>query len=84
MLLKRAIEALNAPRFIKFLCLITDTWHYNYSMKKCSAHKIKKQLSRELKHRAWLEKNLSDTIILKNSKKRELELYTELTFKNVK
>ena len=53
-------------------------------MKKRSIHKIQKEISRELNHRAWLEKNLNDTIILKNSKKRVLELYTELAFKNAK
>ena len=53
-------------------------------MKKCSAHKIQKQLSRELNHKAWLEKNLRNTTTLKNSRKRVLELYTELAFKNAK
>lgn len=53
-------------------------------MKKRSTHKIQKELSRELKHKAWLEKNLMNTIKVKNSKKRVLELYTELAFENAR
>ena len=53
-------------------------------MKKRSTHKIQKQLNRELKHKAWLEKNLKNASTLKNSRKRVLELYTELAYENVK
>ena len=46
-------------------------------MKQRSTHKIEKDLKRELKHRAWLEKNLKGTDVLKNSRRKVLELYTE-------
>ena len=51
-------------------------------MKKRSIHKIQKELKRELKHKAWLEKNLKNTTTLMNNKKRVLKLYTELAFKD--
>jgi len=44
-------------------------------MKKPSQHKIKKQLKRELKHVAWLEKNLSKSKQVKNSRKTIFKLY---------
>ena len=40
-------------------------------------HKIAKQLRRELRHRAWLEKNLRQSQQVKRSRKRVLVLYTE-------
>jgi putative AlgH/UPF0301 family transcriptional regulator len=46
-------------------------------MKKRSTHRINKQLERELKHKDWLEKNLKDTDLLKRSRRKVLELYTE-------
>jgi hypothetical protein len=46
-------------------------------MKTRSIHKVTKQLARELKHRAWLEKNLKGTELLKRSRRKVLELYTE-------
>ena len=46
-------------------------------MKQRSTHKIEKDLKRELKHRAWLEKNLKGTSVLKQSRRKVLELYTE-------
>jgi len=50
-------------------------------MKKQNSYKIQKQLRKEIRHKAWLEKNLSNTTTLKKSRKRVLELYTELAFK---
>ena len=47
-------------------------------MKKRSKLQINKELCREKRHKLWLEKNLKNTIQLKNSKKRILKLYTEL------
>ena len=44
-------------------------------MKTCK-HKIEKQLKRELKHKDWLEKNLKNSVQVKQSKKRVLKLYT--------
>ncbi len=46
-------------------------------MKVRSAHKIAKNLKRELRHRAWLEKNLKGSVLLKRSRRRVLKLYTE-------
>ena len=46
-------------------------------MKTRSIHMITKQLERELKHKAWLEKNLKGTELLKRSRRKVLELYTE-------
>jgi hypothetical protein len=40
-------------------------------------HKITKQLKREVRHRAWLEKNLRQSQQVKRSRKRVLVLYTE-------
>ena len=48
-----------------------------------SIHKIEKELRRELKHKDWLEKNLTTSEILRNSKKKILKLRTELAFKNI-
>jgi len=46
-------------------------------MRQRSTHKIAKDLKRELKHRAWLEKNLRGTTQVKRSRRKVLELYTE-------
>ena len=46
-------------------------------MKVRSAHRIAKDLKRELKHRAWLEKNLKGTAQVKRSRRKVLEFYTE-------
>ena len=40
-------------------------------------HKITKQLEREVRHRAWLEQNLKGSAVLKRSRRKVLELYTE-------
>jgi hypothetical protein len=40
-------------------------------------HKITKQLEREVRHRAWLEQNLKNTDLLRQSRRRVLELHTE-------
>ena len=53
-------------------------------MKQRAKHIIKKKLDRELKHVGWLEKNLKNTAVLKNSKKQILKLYTELKVGNSK
>ena len=44
-------------------------------MKKLSQHKVQKKLKRELKHIAWLEKNLSKSKQVKNSRKTIFKLY---------
>jgi len=44
-------------------------------MKKPSQHKIQKKLKRELKHVAWLEKNLRGSKQVKNSRKAIFKLY---------
>jgi len=44
-------------------------------MKKPSQHKIQKKLKRELKHITWLEKNLSKSKQVKNSRKTIFKLY---------
>ena len=46
-------------------------------MRQRSKHKIQKQLDRELRHRTWLEKNLKGSAVLKRSRRKVLELYTE-------
>jgi len=46
-------------------------------MKQRSTHKIQKQLDKELRHRTWLEKNLKGSAVLKRSRRKVLELYTE-------
>lgn len=46
-------------------------------MKQRSKHKIQKQLDRELRHKTWLEKNLKGSAVLKRSRRKLLELYTE-------
>jgi len=46
-------------------------------MKQRSKHKIQKQLDKELRHRTWLEKNLKGSAVLKRSRRKVLELYTE-------
>ncbi len=51
-------------------------------MKKRSYQKVSKKLCREKRHKLWLEKNLKNTLQLKNSKKRILKLYTELKVQN--
>jgi len=56
------------------LCLWLG-WQHTDIMKKPSQHKIKKQLKRELKHVAWLEKNLSKSKQVKNSRKTIFKLY---------
>jgi len=40
-------------------------------------HKIQKELKRELSHRDWLEQNLKNTDLLRQSRRRVLELHTE-------
>ena len=44
---------------------------------KRTLHKITKQLEREVRHRAWLEKNLRQSQQVNRSRKRVLVLYTE-------
>jgi len=44
-------------------------------MKKPSQHKIQKKLKRELKHIDWLEKNLSKSKQVQNSRKTIFKLY---------
>ena len=51
-------------------------------MKHRTKHLIKKQLDRELKHIGWLETNLKNTAVFRNSKKQVLKLYTELKVGN--
>ena len=46
-------------------------------MNKRSTHKIQIELDRELKHRTWLEKNLKGSVLVKRSRRKVLELYTE-------
>ena len=46
-------------------------------MKKRSTHKIQIELDRELKHRTWLEKNFKGSALVKRSRRKVLELYTE-------
>jgi hypothetical protein len=43
-------------------------------MKQKTAHKIEKDLKRELNHRAWLEKNLKGTCLLKKSRRKVLDV----------
>ena len=49
-------------------------------MKTRSIHRITKQLERELKHRAWLEKNVAGSNVLRKCKLRILKLHTERAF----
>jgi len=41
-------------------------------------HKITKQLDREVRHRKWLEQNLTQSKQLKESRKKVLLLHTEI------
>ena len=50
-------------------------WQHTVVMKKLSQHKIQKKLKREMKHIAWLEKNLSRSEQVKNSRKIIFKLY---------
>ena len=50
-------------------------WQQTDLMKKLSQHKIQKKLKRELKHIAWLEKNLRGSEQVKNSRKTIFKLY---------
>jgi hypothetical protein len=50
-------------------------WKHTDVVKQPSRHKIKKQLKRELKHISWLEKNLSKSKQVKNSRKTIFKLY---------
>jgi len=50
-------------------------WQHTDVMKKLSQHKIQKKLKRELKHVSWLEKNLSKSKQVKNSRKKIFKLY---------
>jgi hypothetical protein len=50
-------------------------WQHTDVMKKPSQHKIQKKLKRELKHISWLEKNLSRSKQVKNSRKSIFKLY---------
>jgi hypothetical protein len=50
-------------------------WQHTVVMKKPSQHKIQKKLKRELKHVAWLEKNLPRSEQVKNSRKIIVKLY---------
>ena len=47
-------------------------------------HKITKQLEREVRHRAWLEQNLANTQIERDSRKQVLKLRTEMAYKKIK
>ena len=67
----------------RILCLKTDRWLYNTRMKQRTAHKVQKQLDRELRHRRWLEKNLKGSTVLKKSRRKVLELYTEKHVLNI-
>ena len=49
-----------------------------FCMKKRSVSQIQKELYRELSHKKWLEQNLPSTSVLQKSRKRILDLYTEL------
>jgi len=40
-------------------------------------HKIQNELKRELSHRDWLERNLKNTDLLRQSRRRVVELHTE-------
>jgi hypothetical protein len=55
--------------FIKF------GWQHTDVMKKPSPHKIQKQLTRELKHIGWLEKNLCGSKQVKKCRKTIFKLY---------
>jgi len=44
-------------------------------------HKITKQLDREVRHCAWLERNLQNSAVLRTSKKQVLKLRTEKAYK---
>jgi hypothetical protein len=50
-------------------------WQHTDVMKKPSQHKIQKKLKRELKHISWLEKNLSKSKQVQNSRKTIFKLY---------
>jgi hypothetical protein len=50
-------------------------WQHTDVMKKLSQHKIQKKLKRELNHISWLEKNLSKSKQVKNSRKTIFKLY---------
>ena len=50
-------------------------WQHTDVMKKPSQHKIQKKLKRELKHVVWLEKNLSKSKQVQNSRKTIFKLY---------
>ena len=50
-------------------------WQHTDVMKKLSQHNIQKKLKRELKHISWLEKNLSKSKQVKNSRKTIFKLY---------
>jgi hypothetical protein len=67
-----ASQEAEVTTFGLFLWLV---WQQTVVMKKPSQHKIQKKLQRELKHIAWLEKNLSQSKQVKNSRKTILKLY---------
>ena len=50
-------------------------WQHTDVMKMPSQHKIQKKLKRELKHVAWLEKNLRGSTQIKKSRKTIFKLY---------
>ena len=50
---------------------------YMHRKQQRTLHKITKQLEREVRHRAWLEKNLRQSQQVRDSRKRVLMLYTE-------
>jgi hypothetical protein len=50
-------------------------WQHTDVMKKPSQHKIQKKLKRELKHIAWLEKNLRGSKQIRSSRKTIFKLY---------
>ena len=52
-------------------------WQQTDVMKKPSQHKIQKKLKLELKHIAWLEKNLRGSKQVKNSRKTIFKLYSQ-------
>ena len=58
-----------------FVLFLGFGWQHTDVMKKPSQHKINKQLKRELKHVAWLEKNLSRSKQVKKSRKTIFKLY---------
>lgn len=52
-----------------------------YKTQQRTLHKIAKQLKREVRHCAWLEKNLKGAEAVRDSRKQVLKLRTELAYK---